>query len=1128
VNTAPTATAQSVSTNENVAKSITLAGTDTETLPANLSFNVTANPAHGTLTGTAPNLTYNPDPGYFGPDTFQFTVTDRGRPDNCGAPGSTCAPSRTSSAALVAVTVVPVNTAPAANAQSVVTTTNSPVGVTLTGSDAETPAGSLIFTITTNPGHGSLTGTAPNLTFTPTAGFAGLDSFKFMVTDRGKPDNCGAPSPSCAAALDSVVATVSITVNQPPAITSANNVTFAPGKPGQSFTVQTTGFPSGASMVIGETGPLPAGVTFTDNNNGTATIAGTPAAATQGSLGNPVSQGYPLTVTANNSINPQASQSFTLNIACPVITVSGTTSLNLTYNIPANSTYTQSGGNATIVWSASGLPTNLSINASTGAITGTPNVTGTYSATVRATDAGGCVGTMAVTVAVGPNLLNQSYTGVGNTQLFVSGVSGAPMTPAVQNGTTLLTGATPAGSVLITGANCTTGGSIMGTDGAGRFIFTPDVGAASATCTYTAASNTGVGSTGPATAIANLTFTLTNKVWYVNHGSSGGDGRSNSPFADFGAGANQLNCVNTSNGDYIYVHTGAANTAGACALKAGQSLIGAGAALAVGNLSISATANYPMLTGTLTLANSVTVNGLDLSTGTATAISGTSATGVSVTPRNVATTTGIAVNIGGSGNTGTYSFKSIWASGASSGISLSNMMGSFTVTGDGNTSVGGNSSGGIIQNTSAHGISLTNVQNVSLTNMNIHDNARSGIYGQQVTNFTFQNGRIDNVGTAAAGQYEESNIAFNDGGTFTSSSLSGTVSITGSLLTNARRHGIQIENGSGTISNLTITNNNLTSSTSASSSLGTAILIFSGGSAGTTSHVTTGTISGNSITNFPSSEGIAVLGGSGNGSNNTPSTLGANGTPIVISNNTIGGQSAAASHMGSNAIHVAMNSQIGVMNMTISCNGNTTSGCTATGPITNIQGQGVSVFAGGSITGTTTIDRNVIIANQTLGAGTQGLGVQVDDGPAASGTSAADYNFIVTNNSVSNYEGNGIRAIARASLGTMDLTIQNNTVSAPGLLSRNGIRVDSGSAAGNVTTCLLMTGNTSAGSGVMQGMGIRKQGTVSTTNAFGIVGLAPSPTTGAKAAEKITADNPSGNGTDAISGDNFVSCTITP
>ena len=41
-----------------------------------------------------------------------------------------------------------------------------------------------------------------------------------------------------------------------------------------SYTVTTTGYPA---PTITETGALPAGLTFTDNGNGTATISGTPA-----------------------------------------------------------------------------------------------------------------------------------------------------------------------------------------------------------------------------------------------------------------------------------------------------------------------------------------------------------------------------------------------------------------------------------------------------------------------------------------------------------------------------------------------------------------------------------------------------------------------------------------------------------------------------------------------------------------------------------------------------------------------------------------------------------------------------------------------------------------------------------
>src|SRR5439155_179496 len=131
VNDVPIATPQSVSTAEDTALAIILAGTDVETAPANLSFTVTVNPTHGVLSGTAPNLTYTPTVNYNGPDSFRFTVTDRGDPDNCGAAGPACAAALTSAPATVTITVTPVNDAPTATPQSVSTAEDTPLAITL-------------------------------------------------------------------------------------------------------------------------------------------------------------------------------------------------------------------------------------------------------------------------------------------------------------------------------------------------------------------------------------------------------------------------------------------------------------------------------------------------------------------------------------------------------------------------------------------------------------------------------------------------------------------------------------------------------------------------------------------------------------------------------------------------------------------------------------------------------------------------------------------------------------------------------------------------------------------------------------------------------------------------------------
>ena len=180
----PVANGQSVIDGENKAKAITL----TRAAPNgdSITYAVTVNPTHGTLSGTAPNLTYTPNTNYTGGDSFQFTVTDT-------------TTGFTSAAATVTITVV---AAPVANNQSVTVQQNTPTGVTLTGSD---PNGDPItYAVTANPTHGALSGTTPNLTYTPSSNYTGADSFQFTITDT-------------ATGLVQHTATVSVTVT-PPAV----------------------------------------------------------------------------------------------------------------------------------------------------------------------------------------------------------------------------------------------------------------------------------------------------------------------------------------------------------------------------------------------------------------------------------------------------------------------------------------------------------------------------------------------------------------------------------------------------------------------------------------------------------------------------------------------------------------------------------------------------------------------------------------------------------------------------------------------------------------------------------------------------------------------------------------------
>jgi hypothetical protein len=90
-NQAPTATAQSITMDEDTSRAVTLAGSDPE--GSTLTYTVILQPSHGTLSGTVPNLTYTPDANYYGDDSFSFTVNDG---------------SLTSAAAVVSITVIDV------------------------------------------------------------------------------------------------------------------------------------------------------------------------------------------------------------------------------------------------------------------------------------------------------------------------------------------------------------------------------------------------------------------------------------------------------------------------------------------------------------------------------------------------------------------------------------------------------------------------------------------------------------------------------------------------------------------------------------------------------------------------------------------------------------------------------------------------------------------------------------------------------------------------------------------------------------------------------------------------------------------------------------------------------------
>ena len=106
VNDAPVAEAQTqtITTDEDVATAITLTGRDVD--GDLLNFIVVGLPQHGTLTGTGATLLYTPALNFNGTDSFTYKAND-GTID--------------SNIATVNLTITPVNDAPLAEAQTVMT-----------------------------------------------------------------------------------------------------------------------------------------------------------------------------------------------------------------------------------------------------------------------------------------------------------------------------------------------------------------------------------------------------------------------------------------------------------------------------------------------------------------------------------------------------------------------------------------------------------------------------------------------------------------------------------------------------------------------------------------------------------------------------------------------------------------------------------------------------------------------------------------------------------------------------------------------------------------------------------------------------------------------------------------------
>jgi hypothetical protein len=172
VNDLSIANPDSASVNENSVVDINVATNDTDIDSGFRVFSVSL-PAHGTAFPISPTqIRYTPTAGYSGPDSFTYQLLDFG--------------GGTSNSALVSITVIPVNAAPSAsNDSATVAEDAAATAINVLSNDSDPDGDALSVVGVGSASNGVATFTAGNVSYQPTSGYSGPDSFNYTISDGG-------------------------------------------------------------------------------------------------------------------------------------------------------------------------------------------------------------------------------------------------------------------------------------------------------------------------------------------------------------------------------------------------------------------------------------------------------------------------------------------------------------------------------------------------------------------------------------------------------------------------------------------------------------------------------------------------------------------------------------------------------------------------------------------------------------------------------------------------------------------------------------------------------------------------------------------------------------------------------
>ncbi len=287
VNDTPVAADDSAATDEDVAISIAVLVNDAIGDPPT-TITVVTQGASGSVAidPGAATVSYTPDPNFHGLDSFSYTITD--------LDGET-------STATVAMTVNPVNDAPTADDQSVSTPENTALAITLTGGDVDGDV--LSYAIEAGPAHGVLTGTPPDVLYSPDTNYIGPDGFTFTAHDG---------------LLNSTPATVSITV-------TANGLpvlTIGDANVSESDTGTTN-----VTVLVSLSEPSPISITVDFATADGSAVAGLDYVAASGTLTIPaLATSHDLILEVIGDLIDEPDETFSVSLSNPVGATLGTPS----------------------------------------------------------------------------------------------------------------------------------------------------------------------------------------------------------------------------------------------------------------------------------------------------------------------------------------------------------------------------------------------------------------------------------------------------------------------------------------------------------------------------------------------------------------------------------------------------------------------------------------------------------------------------------------------------------------------------------------------------------------------------------------------------------------------------------